>query len=140
LSLALRDAQSIAFDVSCSKGTYIRVLASDIAAFLGTNGHLASLRRTRFGRFGLKHAISLEQLSEETVKVIPLSEALGHLREFRLTEAAAQRARSGFVPLLRELPNGRSCEAIKLVDEAGKLTAIVVGDEKGSWRYARVFP
>jgi tRNA pseudouridine55 synthase len=140
LTLALRDAQSLGFRVSCSKGTYIRVLANDIATFLGTKGYLASLRRTRFGRFNVSHAISLEQLSEEAVKVITLTEALGHLRELRLSDAAAQRARAGFVPLLQTLPSGRSREAIKLVDEAGRLTAVVVGDEKGSWRYARVFP
>ncbi len=37
--------------VRCSKGTYIRALAEDIGAALGTGAHLAALRRTASGRF-----------------------------------------------------------------------------------------
>ena len=39
-------APDLRFRVSCSKGTYIRVLAEDLAASLGTCGHLRALRRT----------------------------------------------------------------------------------------------
>jgi len=42
---------ALEFTVGCSKGTYIRVLGEDIAAALGTCGHLASLRRTEVGVF-----------------------------------------------------------------------------------------
>ena len=35
----------LTFDVRCTKGAYIRVLAEDLAAQLGTIGHLAALRR-----------------------------------------------------------------------------------------------
>ena len=47
-----------------SKGTYIRSLARDIARALGTVGHVAMLRRTRAGPFGLESAISLDKLAE----------------------------------------------------------------------------
>lgn len=41
--------ESITIRVVCSKGTYIRALARDIGAALGSGGHLTALRRTRVG-------------------------------------------------------------------------------------------
>ena len=41
--------------MDCSSGTYIRALARDLGAALGTGGHLTALRRTRVGPFGLEH-------------------------------------------------------------------------------------
>lgn len=55
-------ADSATFAVSCSKGTYIRSLARDLAAALGTVGHVAMLRREKAGVFGLKSAILLDKL------------------------------------------------------------------------------
>lgn len=49
-------AQTFDIDVRCSKGTYIRSLAVDIAVALGTFGHLTALRRTRTGGFDLTSA------------------------------------------------------------------------------------
>jgi tRNA pseudouridine55 synthase len=48
--------------VACSKGTYLRVLAEDIAVALGSCGHLAALRRTGSGPFALTGAVTLEAL------------------------------------------------------------------------------
>ena len=48
--------------VSCSKGTYVRVLAEDIGAALGCGAHLAGLRRTATGGFRLDDAVSLERI------------------------------------------------------------------------------
>jgi tRNA pseudouridine55 synthase len=39
------------FEVACSKGTYVRSLAEDLAQALGTTGHVAALRRTGLGPF-----------------------------------------------------------------------------------------
>jgi tRNA pseudouridine55 synthase len=139
LNLEIRDERHIDFVVACSKGTYIRVLAADIAISLGTAGHLGSLRRTRFGRFDLTNAISLEQLAAEAPPVIGLSQALGHLREVRLNATDAGLARRGFVPLLRSYPHDESDEHLKLIDETGQLAAVVTHSRGGPWRYARVF-
>jgi tRNA pseudouridine55 synthase len=49
----------VSFSVSCSKGTYIRSLARDIALALGTVGHVSALRRTKAGPFTLDGAIDL---------------------------------------------------------------------------------
>jgi tRNA pseudouridine55 synthase len=48
--------------VACSKGTYLRVLAEDIAGALGSCAHLAALRRTASGSFNLADAVTLETL------------------------------------------------------------------------------
>ena len=51
----------ITFSVSCSKGTYIRVLAKEIAEKLGTVGYLDSLVRTRVGEYFIDDSVSLDQ-------------------------------------------------------------------------------
>jgi tRNA pseudouridine55 synthase len=53
---------TVTLDVGCGKGVYIRALARDLAQFLGTQGHVASLRRTQVGVFDEKNAIGLEKL------------------------------------------------------------------------------
>jgi tRNA pseudouridine55 synthase len=50
--------------VDCGRGTYIRSLARDIAAALGTTGHLTALRRTGVGSFRATEAVTLEKLQE----------------------------------------------------------------------------
>ncbi len=52
------------FSVVCGKGTYIRSIARDMAAALGTCGHVTMLRRTRVGPFSLEHAFSLDALEQ----------------------------------------------------------------------------
>jgi len=48
------------FSVECSKGTYLRVLAADIAHAVGTVGHLSALRRTRTGGYDVASARPLD--------------------------------------------------------------------------------
>jgi tRNA pseudouridine55 synthase len=50
------------FWVSCSKGTYVRVLAEDIGKKLGCGAHVVSLARTHAGCFTLDHSVSLDEL------------------------------------------------------------------------------
>lgn len=56
--------EAVTLDVLCSKGTYVRALARDLAAVLGTVGHVAMLRRTKAGPFALETAISLDKLDQ----------------------------------------------------------------------------
>ena len=53
----------ISFNVTCSKGTYVRVLGADIAAKLGTVGHLTALFRTSVGSYHIADATTIEELS-----------------------------------------------------------------------------
>ncbi|NBM20486.1 tRNA pseudouridine(55) synthase TruB [Streptomyces sp. GC420] len=68
--------------VVCSSGTYVRALARDLGAALGTGGHLTALRRTRVGPYKLDGARTLEQLQEAVddpagggLPVMPLADA-----------------------------------------------------------------
>ncbi|MDJ1132629.1 tRNA pseudouridine(55) synthase TruB [Streptomyces iconiensis] len=66
--------------VACSSGTYVRALARDVGAALGTGGHLTALRRTRVGPYGLDGAHTLEKLqeyvdAEEPLPSLPLGQA-----------------------------------------------------------------
>lgn len=57
-------------EVSCSKGTYIRSLARDIAEKCGTVAHLKALRRTNVGPFNLKDAAGSSQLGDFTISAL----------------------------------------------------------------------
>ena len=53
----------IKIEVTCSKGTYIRTLAEDIANKLGMEGYLTELRRTKIGKLNINEAFSIENIS-----------------------------------------------------------------------------
>ena len=61
--LTLNDIQDkqIDFSVTCSKGTYIRVLGQEIAKKLGTEGHLTQLQRIAVGDFVVQDSIPLKE-------------------------------------------------------------------------------
>ena len=64
LDLALLDANYIQLIVTCTKGTYVRVLGEDIAKALGTLGHLTALRRLQVGEFDIADAIKPDELEQ----------------------------------------------------------------------------
>ncbi len=57
------DRETLRVEITCSRGTYARVLADEIAIALGTAGHLESLSRTRSGPFYLADALSVTDLA-----------------------------------------------------------------------------
>jgi tRNA pseudouridine55 synthase len=71
-----RDGEMLDVDatVRCSSGTYIRALARDLGAALGTGGHLTGLRRTRVGGYRIEDARTLEQLAGR-FELLPLAQA-----------------------------------------------------------------
>ena len=74
IDLTAIDAQQIQLTVTCSKGTYVRVLAEDIAKTLGTLGHLTALRRLKVGSFKIDNVIGLANL-----EALSLESRLTHL-------------------------------------------------------------
>jgi tRNA pseudouridine55 synthase len=84
--------------VRCSKGTYVRTLAEDIGAALGTLAHLAALRRTASGRFHVADATTLEALrasADRKSRLLPLAALLAGLPSAELDAAAESRLRGG---------------------------------------------
>lgn len=55
---------NVVFNATCSKGTYIRVLGSDIAKDLGTVGHLSKLTRTSVGKYLVEDALKIEEFEK----------------------------------------------------------------------------
>ena len=62
LTLNMIDECSMRINVTCSSGTYIRVLGEDIARAIGTCGYLTFLKRTRIGEYKINEAIPVENL------------------------------------------------------------------------------
>ena len=73
--------RSATFHISCSSGTYVRTLLSDLAAFLGTGAYLTALRRTSVGHLTLDKASSENDLGEVELdnRIIPMREVVAHL-------------------------------------------------------------
>jgi len=89
--------QYVTADILCSKGTYIRTLATDLGDKLGCGAHVSALRRERVGVFDVKDAWTLEQLEVlgrsglealDTTLLFP-DQALMFLPAVELTAAAA---------------------------------------------------
>jgi tRNA pseudouridine55 synthase len=59
-AIAPEDLSYMTLRIVCSKGTYIRALARDIGAALGSGAYLLSLRRTRIGDIALKDCLQVE--------------------------------------------------------------------------------
>ena len=64
-SMDRTETDRFTFRVICSKGTYIRSLANDVGEALGTGAYLASLRRTRIGKFDVKDSQTIEELTQQ---------------------------------------------------------------------------
>ncbi len=65
LKIELIDQSSLRIIVECSSGTYIRVLAEDIAQYLGTVGHLTSLTRLSVGEYSLSESLTVKNFEEK---------------------------------------------------------------------------
>ena len=71
LELLSFEGDTLRVRVVCSKGTYIRALARDIGAALGSGAHLTALQRTRVGDVTLADCLSIDQAAE-WIRVTPI--------------------------------------------------------------------
>lgn len=121
---------SVTLAVRCSKGTYVRSLARDIAEALGTVGHVVMLRRTRAGPFGLDAAISLDKLEELAKQralqaaVLPLTAGLDDIPALAVTPGEAERLKSGQQLSGRPEPDGL---VIAMLDDVPVALARIAG-------------
>jgi tRNA pseudouridine55 synthase len=101
LTLLGREGDELKVSVSCSKGTYIRVLAEDVGRQLGCGACLSALRREVVGAFGLsERAVTLEQLeqtapTERDALLLPEDALVASLPRLDLDAAGASRLRNG---------------------------------------------
>jgi len=87
----------LTLEVVCSKGTYIRALARDIALALGTVGHMASLLRTLVGAYSLSEALSLDEIAARGVadSLLPASTAIPDAPTFLADASEAAKFANG---------------------------------------------
>ena len=100
LSLTPLSAQQLQLIVTCSKGTYVRVLAEDIAKALGTLGHLTALRRIQTGDFEIANAITLADFAALDVaarfdKLLAVDACVHSLPSLVLDDSESKRIRQG---------------------------------------------
>ena len=133
------------FELTCSKGTYVRTLAADIGRTLGCGAYLSRLRRVASGPFRLADAVPLDGLDAledaDAVPLVPLNDALAHLDCAVLGAEAADRLRRGIQGALAEVAEPAAAETTRrVVDPEGRLVALI-GWEKAAeaWRLLRVF-
>ena len=68
LQLNRTKSNELSFEVSCSKGTYIRSMAHDLGLAMNSGAYLTSLRRTEVGSYQVKDAMNIEDI----IKIIDM--------------------------------------------------------------------
>ncbi len=129
------DGPYIKFSVSCSKGTYIRVLAHDVGRELKCGAVLSKLCRVRSGRFHITDAVTLDALEhideeERWGRVLSNRKVLSKWKEIVVPDDIVRSVVNGraisWMDVKRyDLPLIKSEEPIKIVSKDGVLAAIV---------------
>lgn len=85
------------FEVSCSSGTYIRTLVSDLAESLGTGAYITALRRNSVGHLEVDLALTPGELTESSLdqNLIPAIEVVQHLPVAELDDDEKQDVHHG---------------------------------------------
>jgi tRNA pseudouridine55 synthase len=135
------DAASIELETSCSKGTYIRTLAEDIARALATCGHVAALRRLFVEPFEAEPMETLESVTAasergERPRLLDPDRGVLHMPAVSLSVAATMRVVHGqAVSVPAEIPPGR----VRLYDGNSRFFGIGEADGAGLVQPRRLF-
>jgi tRNA pseudouridine55 synthase len=133
LSIELPEVE---FEMTCSKGTYVRTVAADIGERLGCGAHLGTLTRSAVGPYAVGDAIPLDALRREDVEEgasgLSMYDALSFMPELVVTgseedrlstggaiEVAADRVAPGPAPHLRLTADGEELVAVGRPDDSG---------------------
>ena len=102
-----KKSYEIQFEVSCSKGTYIRSLCEDIAERMGTVGYMKELQRTKVGTFTIEQSVLVEDLTKENIEehIITIENLFKNLEHIKLNERKLQLFLNG-VKLSFDLKDG----------------------------------
>jgi tRNA pseudouridine55 synthase len=124
------DGDCVTLAIDCSAGFYVRSLAHDLGAALGTGAHLAALRRTRSGDFTLADSLPLAAAEDDRdaalAAVIPLERMLLSLPAVVLTEQGARHAAHGRDLSAADVAGGTigAAGVCRLLNRSGELVGI----------------
>ncbi|MFI4869656.1 MAG: tRNA pseudouridine(55) synthase TruB [Steroidobacterales bacterium] len=140
LELLMLQDDRLELRVLCSKGTYVRVLAEDLARALGTCGRLYSLRREYVEPFAGEPMTSLAQLEAGAEPVgnwplVPADRALMHLPALKLTPMALSALAHG--QAVRGAASGAALW--RLYDGAERFIGLGESDAADTLRVRRLF-
>ena len=134
---------TINFEVTCSKGTYIRVLAEDIAKKLGMLGHVSQLRRKSVGNFLESKMVNLSILEDLAQNnnlaisdcFITIDEALTEFSVVSLNDLQSSKFRNG-----QQLEfNTHFDDKVKVFDHNNNLVGIAYKKNKNTLAPKRIF-
>jgi len=128
LTLVAYDAPFLKIAVTCSKGTYVRVLGEDIGAALGCGAHLNALRRTEVGPLTIEGMITLDDLlahPDPLSLLQPVDALLSSFPALELTPELARRFLQG-----QRLALGK--EDIALPEQQGRVRIYHAGSLLGT--------
>ena len=134
LTLISYEDGELTFETDVSKGTYIRVLADDMAMRLGTWAHLTALRRTRVGDLSIDDAVPFSELDDKTKSIEQRRKLLKgadfllqSLPALNLTELLASRLENGQRLAIRQDLRGQA----RAYGPGNRLLGVVRVDEHG---------
>lgn len=134
LTLISYEDGELTFETDVSKGTYIRVLADDMAMRLGTCAHLTALRRTRVGDLSIDDAVPFSELDDKTKSIEQRRKLLKgadfllqSLPTLNLTELLASRLENGQRLAIRQDLRGQA----RAYGPGNRLLGVVRVDEHG---------
>lgn len=138
LSFERDEYPRVNFKITCSKGTYIRVVASEVGEKLGCGAHLSALRRLRSGDYTLEMAHKLEEIEERKKStdlqelVVGFDEALKGYPVVVVKKKLSYRVRNGnpvTLGMVKHRPYPLKNETpVRIFDEEGNFLAM------GKWR------
>ncbi|UCH50304.1 MAG: tRNA pseudouridine(55) synthase TruB [Betaproteobacteria bacterium] len=134
LEVVGRSEDALEIFVTCSKGTYVRVLAEDLGERLGCGAYLTGLRRVAIGALQVSDAVGFEALETATMDerlalLKPLDSLLEDLPPLRLNEDLSRRLCHGLaIPGYADIA---PLEKARIYNEDGRFLGLGVVDEAG---------
>lgn len=116
LAIVDMDGDRLTLEADCGKGTYVRAIARDVGAALGTCAHVTALRRTRVGPFREADMVTLDELAALAqdqpqaavdAHLLAPAAALSDVPRLAVDRIAASRLRRGQASLIR--PDDAAC-------------------------------
>lgn len=134
LQLTAISTTQLQLDVTCSKGTYVRMLGEDIAKALGTLGHLIALHRTKTGGFSVVNAITLEDFEnldfeQRLAKLLSVDACVADLPSLILDNNQAERILHGQRLNVKEIAKQQQIlthhsQEIRLFNDVGQFLGV----------------